>query len=343
MGGSRANDTDGTPANRTASVPPVGVVGLGEIGRGLATTLLRAGAAVTVCDVRPDATAPFADRARVATSPADLATDVRVAVVAVVDDDQVRAVVDGPDGLLAGFARAADDGVAGRTANRAAGGEDAAIVVVSTVTTGTIRDLAGRAADAGVALVDCGVSGGPAAAAAGQLVCMVGGDTAAVERVQSVLDAVGTDVLHMGPLGAGLSAKLARNLVQYGSWLAAYEGQVLAEAAGIDLALLARAIRASDQRIGGAATLMFRPTVAPLRADVPTDAGLIEPMGAAARLAHKDLRAARELADALGVAVPVARLTDAYCDAIFGVGRTPSDRTAGVGQTPSGAMPGSPS
>ncbi len=109
MGGSTANDTDGTPTIEVASVPPVGVVGLGEIGRGLAGTLLRAGASVTVCDVRPDATAPFADRARVATSPADLAADVRVAVVAVVDDDQVRTVVDGPDGLLAGFARAADD------------------------------------------------------------------------------------------------------------------------------------------------------------------------------------------------------------------------------------------
>ena len=146
----------------------------------------------------------------------------------------------------------------------------------------------------------------------------------------------------MGPLGAGLSAKLARNLVQYGSWLAAYEGQVLAEAAGIDLALLARAIRASDRRIGGAATLMFRPTVAPLRPDVPTEVGLIEPMGAAARLAHKDLRAASELADALGVAVPVARLTDAYCEAIFGVGPTPGGRAAGVGEPSPDETPGSP-
>src|SRR5580704_11738801 len=136
MGGSTANDTGGTPTIEVASVPPVGVVGLGEIGRGLAGTLLRAGAAVTVCDVRPDATAPFADRARVATSPADLATDVRVAVVAVVDDEQVRTVVDGADGLLAGFAQADGDG--------------AAIVVVSTVSTGTVRDLATRAADVGV-------------------------------------------------------------------------------------------------------------------------------------------------------------------------------------------------
>src|SRR5580704_9071194 len=114
------NDTDGAPASGATPVPPVGVVGLGQIGRGLATTLLRAGADVTVCDVQPDATAPFADRARVATSPADLAVGVRVAVVAVVDDDQVRTVVDGPDGLLAGFARS---GAAG--GDRAVGGEGA--------------------------------------------------------------------------------------------------------------------------------------------------------------------------------------------------------------------------
>ncbi|HEX4081521.1 MAG TPA: NAD(P)-binding domain-containing protein, partial [Acidimicrobiales bacterium] len=84
-----AIDSNDASAAGIASVPSVGVVGLGEIGRGLAGTLLRAGATVTVCDVRPDATAPFADRARIAASPADLATDVRVAVVAVVDDDQV--------------------------------------------------------------------------------------------------------------------------------------------------------------------------------------------------------------------------------------------------------------
>ncbi len=70
----------------------------------------------------------------------------------------------------------------------------------------------------------------------------------------------------MGPLGAGLPAKLARNLVQYGSWLAAYEAQVLAEAAGIELAKLAQVIKASDAQIGGASTLMFR-----------TDGGAVRP------------------------------------------------------------------
>jgi len=305
----------------------VGVVGLGDIGRGVAGCLRRAGVDLTVCDIRPEAAAAFAassaiGSARVAHSPADLAATSRVTVVAVVDDDQVRAVVDGPDGLL----RASRPGDT--------------VVVVSTISTATILEVAVTAAVVGVSVVDCGVSGGPGAAADGELVCMLGGDADAVDRVRPVLAVIGTEVLHMGPLGAGLSAKLARNLVQYGSWLAAYEAQTLAEAAGIDLSQLAEAIRASDRRIGGAATLMFRPTAAPLRPDVRTEAGLIEPMAAAARLAHKDLRAAIDLGTHLGVATPTAHLTDALADAIFGVGEPPSGVTAGAGETPTGGPEG---
>ena len=128
---------------------------------------------------------------------------------------------------------------------------------------------------------------------------MIGGDDEVVERIRPVLESFSSLVVRMGPLGAGLQAKLARNLVQYASWLAAYEAQVLAEAAGIELAKLAQVIKASDARIGGASTLMFRRTVAPFTAE--DDAGLVEAMRTAAGLAHKDLRAAMEMADALGV------------------------------------------
>ena len=128
---------------------------------------------------------------------------------------------------------------------------------------------------------------------------------------------MGSLTVRMGPFGTGLAAKLARNLVQYGGWLAAYEGQVLAEAAGIELAKLAQVIRASDAKIGGASTLMFRPTVAPFTdAD---DAGLVGAMRHGADLAHKDLRAALALADELDVELPLAAMTEARTDDIFGV------------------------
>lgn len=304
-GGAAQGDPAPGPAGG-GRVPPTAVIGLGDIGRGVAGTLQGAGVDCTVCDVRPEATEPFRAGARVAATPAEAARHCEVLVVAVVDDDQVRTVVAGPDGVLSA-------GVPGRT-----------VLVLSTVAIPTVTELAAEAAPHGVSVVDCGVSGGPAAAADGGLVCMVGGTDEAVAQVRPVLDVLGSTVLHMGPLGSGLSAKLARNLVQYASWFAAYEAQVLAEAAGIPLPLLAQAIRDSDRRIGGASTLMFRETARPLRPEVPTDAGLIGPMGAAARLAHKDLGAAARLGADLGVDLPLARLTDEYCDRVFGMGGEPA-------------------
>jgi len=305
----RAGDPAGGAAGDRPDAPVVGVIGLGDIGAGVATSVLAAGLPLVVCDLRTEVTDGFADRATVAGSPAELARSSDVMVVAVVDDAQVHAVLSGPDGALA----AARPG--------------AACIVVSTISAPCVEAIGAEAAAVGVDIVDCGVSGGPSAAATGDLVCMVGGDPATIGRVQPVLDAMGSLVVRMGPFGAGLTAKLARNLVQYGSWLAAYEGQVLAEAAGIDLAKLAQVIKASDARIGGTSTLMFRSTVAPFTdAD---DAGLVGWMASAAALAHKDLAAAVQAGQALGVDLPLAAMAERRADDIFGVG---SGQTGPTGQ-----------
>jgi 3-hydroxyisobutyrate dehydrogenase-like beta-hydroxyacid dehydrogenase len=289
------------------STPTVGVIGLGDIGRGVAQGLVRAGIDLVVCDIRPESTAPFAPMARIATDPADLGSLVDVIVVAVVTDEQVVSVLDGDAGALAG-AR-----------------PGSTVLIVSTVAPRTVARVAELASARGVDVADCGVSGGPSAAADGALVSMIGGDDAVVERIRPVLDAFSSLVVRMGPLGAGLQAKLARNLVQYASWLAAYEAQVLAEAAGIELAKLAQVIKASDARIGGASTLMFRRTVAPFSAD--DDAGLVGAMRTAATLAHKDLTAALELARSLGIELPLAVMTEARADAVFGIGPDPAPGT----------------
>jgi 3-hydroxyisobutyrate dehydrogenase-like beta-hydroxyacid dehydrogenase len=280
-------------------VTTVGVIGLGDIGRGVADAVVRAGIDLVVCDLRPEATASFAATSRVAATPGEVGERSDVVVVAVVDDRQVLAVLDGEAGALAGCA------------------PGAAVVIVSTVSPATVEAVAATARRRDVDVVDCGVSGGPAAAAAGTLVAMVGGDGPAVDRVRPVLDTFSSLVVHMGPLGAGLKAKLARNLVQYGSWLAAYEAQVLAEAAGIELAKLAEVIRVSDQLIGGASRLMFRDTVAPFPADA--DPGFVALMAAAAGLAHKDIRAALDLGASLALPMPLAEMVEDRCDALFGL------------------------
>ena len=282
-----------------AAETTVGVIGLGTIGAGVAGALARSPLRLVVHDVRPEATAPFASQAKVAEDPHAVGAASDVVIVAVVDDDQVRAVLLGPDGAVDAMRRSST------------------VVVLSTVSVSTVLEVAAEASGRGVAVVDCGVTGGPSAAADGELVSMVGGAVSAVDRILPVLDTFSTLVVHMGGLGTGLQTKLARNLVQYGAWLAAYEGQLLAESAGIELSKLAQVIRAGEKRTGGTTTLMFRETVAPLPPG--TEPGLLAAMRRAAALAHKDLAAARELARELGVHVPLAALAEAQADAVFGV------------------------
>ena len=294
------NPSGGEP---TASLPTVGVIGLGAIGDGVATSVLREGFPLVVCDVRPEATARYAETAEVASSPADLAGRSDVVVVAVVDDDQVHEVLSGPDGGLGGGRRH-------RLRHR------------EHHLGSCVQAVGAEAAALGVTVLDCGVTGGPAAAASGDLVCMVGGDPAAIERLGPFFAAVSSLTVTMGPFGTGLAAKLARNLITYGSWLAAYEGQRLAEAAGISLLQLAEVVKASDVHIGGASRLMFRSTVAPFTDE--DDKGLVGAMQAGATLAHKDIRAALELAESLEVELPMATLAEQECDDIFGVGGMPA-------------------
>jgi 3-hydroxyisobutyrate dehydrogenase-like beta-hydroxyacid dehydrogenase len=262
--------------------------------------MLRVGHELVVCDVAEEATRPFAETARIASNPAAVSEWADVVVVAVVNDHQVIEVVTGPDGVLS-KAR-----------------QGTSLLIVSTVTAQTVRRVAAEAAGLGCWVVDCGVSGGPAAAAEGQLVAMVGGTEAAVVRVRPVLDAFSSVVIHMGPAGSGLQAKLARNIIQYGSWLAAYEGQRLAEAAGIELSKLALAVRESEKFIGGSSRLMFRETVEPFGDDAHP--GIVGAMRAGASLAHKDLDAALELAAELGLELPMTVLTGSHCDDVFGIG-----------------------
>ena len=278
----------------------VGVIGLGDIGRGVAASCAGAGLPLVVCDVRDEPLAAFADQATTTSSPAELAAQCEVVVVAVVNDAQVLSVTSGEDGVLSAAA------------------PGTVLVIVSTISPAALASGAASAAAAGVAVVDCGVSGGPSAAATGELISMVGGTEDDIASAGQVLEAMSSLVVRMGDLGTGLLAKLARNVVQYGGWLAAYEGQRIAEAGGIELAKLAQVIRASDAKIGGAATLMFRPTVEPFGPD--DHEGLVASMAAGAALATKDLAAALEAATELGLTLPGVEVTARHIDDVFGVG-----------------------
>jgi 3-hydroxyisobutyrate dehydrogenase-like beta-hydroxyacid dehydrogenase len=285
----------------------VAVVGLGMIGGGVAGALLRAGHDVAVHDVRAEAAEPFAARgATVASSAGEAAAGRDVLVLAVVDDAQVREV-------LGAALPAMDAG--------------AAVLVLSTVSVGTLAEVSAAAAARGVDVVDCGVTGGPRAAAEGALVSMLGGGDEAVARVLPVVESFSSKAVRLGGPGAGMRAKLVRNLMQYGMWAIAHEARNLAEAADLDVAALREVVEAGDARTGGPLAL-FGP-----RADADADPALRR---AGAALAHKDLAAAMELADAVGAEVPLTRALEPGYDAVLGVagaadGEDAEDaRTAGL-------------
>ncbi|WP_345674964.1 NAD(P)-binding domain-containing protein [Yinghuangia aomiensis] len=262
----------------------VAVIGLGAIGSGVAGALVAAGHETLVHDVRSQAVQVFADRAKAPGSVAEAAARARVLVVAVVDDAQVTAVFDEALPALP---------------------PGAVVLVLSTISVATLTVCAERADALGVHVVDCGVTGGPQAAADGRLVAMLGGDADAVDAVVPVVEAFAGTVVRMGGRGAGMRAKLVRNQMQYGIWAVAAEAERLAVAAGVDVEALKTVVRAGDVLTGGPTTLMG--------VDLPP-----ETRRGTAALAHKDLRAALDLAEAVGADVPLTAAIEPTYDSVLG-------------------------
>lgn len=261
----------------------VGFVGLGNIGKPMALRLVSQDLPVTVYDVAPGPVAELvAAGATEAASVAALAAAVDVLCVMVRDDDQVREVL----GLALGSAK-----------------EGLVVVVHSTVAPQTPRQLEITAAKHGVLLVDAPVSGGAMGAADGSLAILVGGSDEAFAAARPALDAMGTKVVHAGPIGAGTAFKLARNMMHFVAFTAATEAQRLAEAAGLSLRDLGDVVRHTDAITGGPGAIMHRETTATLAED-DFWRGVFTHVTA---LGEKDLTFAIELADSLGVDVPLAR------------------------------------
>lgn len=261
-----------------------GFVGLGQIGAPMATRLADWPGGLVVFDVVPAAVEPLvAAGATAAGSVAEVGASADVVSVMVRDDAQVRDVV----GELLTTAR-----------------PGTVVAVHSTIRAETAEELAGPAAQAGVDLLDVPVSGGFMGAHEGTLAAMVGGERTAYERAKDVFAAWASLVVHMGPVGAGTRTKLARNLMHFIAYTGAGEAQRLAEEAGLDLRKLARVVRHSDAVTGGPGAIMVRETAAPMAPDDP----FFEIFTHTRQLGEKDLSLALELAESLGLDLPLAKI-----------------------------------
>lgn len=264
---------------------PVGFIGLGNIGGPMAERLISWPGGLWVFDVVESATTPFAQAgAQVAADVAEVAANATVISVMVRDDAQVRDVILG----TAGIAAHAQPGTV--------------VAIHSTIAPDTAAELAAAVADRGIAIVDAPVSGGMMGAATGELAAMVGGSDEAIEKCREVFAAWASLVAHLGPVGAGTRAKLARNLLHFVSFAAVGEASRIAEAAGVDLVALGQVVRHSDKVTGGPGAIMLRDTTAP----IPPGDGLAPIFTHTRDLGEKDLRHAIRLASELGVPTPLA-------------------------------------
>jgi len=194
----------------------VGVIGLGEMGLPMAANLAARGFEVVGYDIRPAAIEALeASGGRRAGSVGAASHGQDAIVVMVRTPPQAEEVVLGPGGVLHG-ARA-----------------DAIVIVMSTIGVAAMRRLGTAARERGLALLDAPVSGGRARAEAGTLTIIVGGSIQHLARARPVLGAMGSQIEHVGDVGAGTAVKMANQVLLTISLLAAREVADLAAAQGV--------------------------------------------------------------------------------------------------------------
>lgn len=199
--------------------PTVGVVGLGKMGGNMARCLLDAGFQVTGFDLSEAALDSFIEYGgESADSAAGLAGSVDVLITSLPNPDAIEAAFLGDDGIVAG-AR-----------------EGLVIIEMSTSLPETTRKVAASAAEQGVHVVDGPVEGGPEQCRDGTLVILAGGDPEVIEsdNAQAILDALSSEVHHVGEQGLGHQMKLLTNTLSMGNLLLSMEVLALGAGCGID-------------------------------------------------------------------------------------------------------------
>jgi 3-hydroxyisobutyrate dehydrogenase len=210
-------------AGKTMAKPRVGFIGLGVMGRPMATHLAAAGFELTVYDINRDSLARLCGEMPKVTmqpTPQAVAAASDIVVTMLPSGREVREVALGPQGLVHGFR------------------PGALLLDTSSSEPQVTREVAADLQKAGVAMVDAPVSGAEAGAIAAELVFMVGGDAAGVERVKPLLQVLGRKIFHLGPLGAGHAMKSINNLITSITFLATAEGLVMGRAYGLDPAVM---------------------------------------------------------------------------------------------------------
>jgi 2-hydroxy-3-oxopropionate reductase len=277
----------------------IGFVGLGIMGKPMSKNLLKAGHTLVVFDVVPGPLAELeaAGAARGA-SAADTAARSDVIITMLPDGPEVEAAVLGKGGVLEGA-------LAGAT-----------VVDMSSISPLVAQKVGAACAAKGVDFLDAPVSGGEPKAIDGTLAIMVGGKADVFEKVQPILQKMGSSVTLTGAVGAGNVTKLANQIMVACNIAAMGEALVLATRAGLDPEVVFNAVK------GGLAGSTV------LNAKAPMVIGRNFKPGFRIRLHQKDLRNALLAAESMKVSLPFTALAQQMLMALMNDGKGDLDHSA---------------
>ena len=263
----------------------VGFIGLGIMGAPMARQLLAAGIPLTVHSRSQGPVDALVEAgAGRATSPAELARASDVIVTMLPDTPDVEHVMLGDDGVMAGAAAGS------------------LVIDMSTIDPGPTRAIAEQLAARDVEMLDAPVSGGERGAIDGTLSIMVGGSDEAFARAMPILQAMGKNIVHVGPSGAGQITKACNQLVVAATIEAVAEALVLAERSGVDAAKVREAL------LGGFAGSKILEVHGQRMLDRAFEPGF------RARLHRKDARIVLDAAQAAGSPIPAFQVVAAQLD-----------------------------
>lgn len=257
----------------------IGFIGLGIMGKPMATNLVRAGFEVTVYNRSKPAVELLVSRgAAAAPSPRAVAERSDVVITMVTDSPDVEQVILGPGGVCEG----ARPGMV--------------VIDMSTISPTVTKAIAAALKERGLDMLDAPVSGGDTGARAGTLAIMVGGDKEVFERCLPIFQALGKNIVHVGPNGMGQMTKLCNQVLVAVNNLATCEALLLASKAGLDPQVMIDAVKngaAGSWQLVNLGPKMIARDFAP---------------GFMVRLQQKDLRLALEAARELHLPLPALSL-----------------------------------
>lgn len=204
----------------------IGFIGLGIMGKPMAKNLLKAGYSLVVYDINHEAVQEVAALgAAIGSSPKNVAEQSEIILTMLPNSPHVKAAILGTNGVLEG----AKPG--------------SIIVDMSSIAPGASQEVASKAAELGIEMLDAPVSGGEPKAVDGTLSFMVGGKKEVFDKCLELLGKMGKSIVLCGDIGAGNTTKLANQIVVALNIAAVSEALVLGAKAGVDPEIIFQAIR----------------------------------------------------------------------------------------------------